>query len=181
MTTEPPTPAPTEATLKGVVNPDGVPTTECAFQWGTGGSSNSYPNELPCNEGEVHGGSADIPVTANIAGLAQGNTYHYRFVAKNGSGLPQKGEDFEFTAQDLPKVEDEFVDGVNTDSAFLNATINPESGYTSYVEYGPTTGYGNLAPPPVKLPSNTEIRDVRFQLAGLNRRGPTTTGSSPAT
>ena len=169
VTTEPPTPAPTEATLKGVVNPDGVPTTECAFQWGTGGSSNSYPNELPCNEGEVHGGSADIPVTANIAGLAQGNTYHYRFVAKNGSEILQKGKDFEFTAQDLPKVENEFVDGVNTDSAFMNATINPEAGFTSvHVVYGPTAGYGSVAPqPPVELLSNTEVKDVRFQLGGL--------------
>ncbi len=51
----------------------------------------------------------------------------------------------------------------------MNATINPESGFTSVqIEYGLTSGYGNLAPePPIELVSNTQVKDVRFQVGGL--------------
>jgi hypothetical protein len=166
VTTEPPVVTPVSATLHGLLNPDGVETTECFFQWGT---TTSYGNTAPCNEGNNHTGSADIPVTANIAGLSKGSAYHFRLMAKNGSEFLQKGKDFEFIAQDLPKVENEFVDEVNTDSTFVNATINPESGFTSVqIEYGLTTSYGSLAPePPIELVSNTQVKDVRFQVGGL--------------
>ena len=70
----------TEATLKGTVNPDGLPTSYF-FEWGTGGS---YPNKTAeLAVGEDHSSHA---VSAALSGLATGETYNFRIGAKNTSG-----------------------------------------------------------------------------------------------
>lgn len=70
----------TGATLNGTVNPTGQPT-QSHFEFGT---TTSYG----LSSADVSAGSGQTPsaVSAAIAGLSPGTTYHYRLVATNASG-----------------------------------------------------------------------------------------------
>ncbi|MFZ1155172.1 MAG: plastocyanin/azurin family copper-binding protein [Solirubrobacteraceae bacterium] len=85
----------TEATLKGVVNPDGEPT-EYFFEWGTTSSYGHLTSELPA--GEDHNGHSE---SATLTGLAAGTVYHFKLVAKNASA-PSSGVDGEFKTLSTP-------------------------------------------------------------------------------
>lgn len=82
--------APTSATVRGTVDPNGAETTY-HFQYGTTGS---YGSQTP----EVTAGSGIAPseVSAPLGGLQPGTTYHYRVVATNSVGTAA-GEDATFT------------------------------------------------------------------------------------
>jgi hypothetical protein len=86
----------TSATLNGTVNSDGLPV-QYAFVWGT---TTSYGNETP-PQGTA-GGSMPQSVSANIAGLTPGTTYHYQLVAAVGQppySAFRDGGDQTFTTQ----------------------------------------------------------------------------------
>jgi hypothetical protein len=97
----PPTPVPTiatsaatnvsanSATLNGTVNPNGASTT-VYFEYGT---TTNYGSQTP---NQVFTGSTSQNVSANIAGLNSGTTYHYRIVGTNGGGTVS-GSDVTFT------------------------------------------------------------------------------------
>ncbi len=68
------------ATLNATVNPNGTETT-VYFQWGT---TASYGNTTATQS--IGSGISDVSVTANLAGLSSGATYHYRVIAANISG-----------------------------------------------------------------------------------------------
>ena len=70
----------TGATLGGSVTPQSRPTTTW-FEWGT---NTSYGNLTPTVS--VGNGSNAVAVRAELAGLDQGRTYHYRVVATNADG-----------------------------------------------------------------------------------------------
>ena len=78
QSTQPTTPS--QATLHGVLNPDGIATTERHFEYG---STPGLGTKVPCTEGNVHNGSADIDVTAPAAGLTKGTKYWVKLFAKN--------------------------------------------------------------------------------------------------
>ena len=118
------------ATLHGAVDPDGVDTTDCHFQWGT---TLEYGNTAPCAEGNVFGGgSGENPVSATIGGLSKGTVYHYRVVAENAPDKVGIGRDVTFTAADRPQLGDASVSHVTTDSARVSFDINPNGGATGY-------------------------------------------------
>jgi hypothetical protein len=79
----------TGATLNGSVNPNGLATTY-HFEWGT---TVTYGN----NTATVAAGSGTttINVSAPVAGLIAGTTYHFRLVAVNSDGT-SNGTDFTF-------------------------------------------------------------------------------------
>lgn len=79
----------TTATLNGSVNPNGASTT-VFFQWGT---TPAYGSQTA---NQVFTGNSVQSVTANLAGLTAGTTYHYRLVAKNAGGT-STGSDTTFT------------------------------------------------------------------------------------
>jgi DNA-binding beta-propeller fold protein YncE len=83
--------SPTTATLSGVVDPAGQ-TTSYEFQIGT---STSYGTQL---FGAV---SSREEVTATLAGLLPGTTYHYRLLASDAAGTGY-GADRTFTTPALP-------------------------------------------------------------------------------
>jgi DNA-binding beta-propeller fold protein YncE len=64
-----------EATLKALVNPEGL-ATSCHFDYGTG----ETPSQSLGDDRKVH------IVTVNLKGLAPGTTYHWRIVCANSSG-----------------------------------------------------------------------------------------------
>ena len=82
------------ATPAGTVDPDGGQITDCELQWGTDATYSG--GQVPCDPAPGQG-TVPIAVTADLAGLATGVTYHYRFVAENTDGLVD-GADETFTA-----------------------------------------------------------------------------------
>lgn len=143
-TEQPAQPAlPGEATLRGVLNPDTVETTECYFEWG---SKPGLGTKAPCTEGPNHTGTDDIEVTAPIAGLTKGTKYWVKLFAKNANGVISDGGPEQFLAQSKP-ISTVFADNVNTDGVRLNATVDPNGGRTWYYwEYGTTDAYGSKTP-----------------------------------
>jgi plastocyanin len=92
----------TAATLTGTVDPNGGGATEYHFEYGI---STSYEHSTPVVGGLPADGLSH-QVSAMLAGLAPGTTYHFRLVASNELG-PASGEDLTFktVSQALPPGE----------------------------------------------------------------------------
>ena len=84
----------TSATLGASVNPNGGEVTVCMLEYGT---TTSYGSSMPCSPSPESGSSA-VAVSAPIAGLTAGTTYHFRIVATNAGGT-EHGSDQTFPTQ----------------------------------------------------------------------------------
>ncbi len=135
------------ATLTGSVNPKGFDT-HYHFEYGL--EAENYEASTP----EVDGGSgsAEVPVSANVTGLAPGTTYHYRLLGNSTTGI-EVGPDETFKTTGSPpgpppSVTTEGVSGLEGHDATLEATVNPNGLDTHYYfEYGTTsTQYESVAP-----------------------------------
>ncbi len=134
---------PSGAVLHGAVDPEGVSTTECKFEWGT---ETSYGNVAPCSQGNTITGSTPQSVTAAIGGLAKGASYHFRLSVSNVNGT-LTGRDETVSASAPPVISEQYINHVHSDSVVFHANIDPEGGPTTYrVEYGSTTEYGTVTP-----------------------------------
>jgi hypothetical protein len=169
---------PTEATLHGEVNPNGVPLSECAFEWGT---TEGYGETAPCESPDAAGvgeGSAFVPVHARISGLSPGTTYHFRLTAANANN--QLGEKLEGEDEQLltlgPSVTAGTASAIGPTTAKISGEVNPRGKATSFeVQYVTqsrfeASGYAEAlsAPvPPRPLGSGTEFVPVAQQLSGL--------------
>jgi hypothetical protein len=130
------------ATLHGSVNPNGVELEECKFEYGT---SASYGQTAPCAEtpAEIGAGFNDVPVHADLTGLAEGTTYHFRLVAKS-AGQTTEGADEVFETLGPPGIEEAWAERVLRTEARLKAKIASNGSATTYhFEWGVTSGYGN--------------------------------------
>jgi sugar lactone lactonase YvrE len=174
------------ATLKGVLNPDGIETTDCHFEWGP---TQAFGNVKACIQGNNQTGSADIPVTANVEGLTKGTVYYYRLSSKNGNGRVSSTGPKRFIAQVPPTLGIQLVENVNTDGVRLSAFSDPGGGDASiHFEYG-IAGQGFegsseekslarlLTSETVKVPLNGLTPDTRYQFrAVLKNQAATVTG-----
>ncbi len=163
-----------EATLNGSVNPNGVPLTDCFFEWG---ETEAYGEIAPCedpNAAEVGAGTSPVPVHADISDLDPGTIYHYRLVAANTSDQAE-GEDEEFATLG-PIVSPASVSQITGTGARASGTINPNGEATSFVvEYVTEAQFdesefdeAESAPAvPRELGSGTEAVEVFQQLSGL--------------
>jgi hypothetical protein len=165
----------TNATLKGTVNPEGAPLSECTFEWG---ETAAYGKVAPCEEPdaeEVGEGSAPVPVHADLSDLEVGTGYHFRLLATNVNGSVPGG-DASFRTLGA-SIKDQSASLVATTSARLNAEVNPNGEATSYTfEYVSETqfekggGYAeavSLPDPPGNAGSGTQFVEVGQQLTGL--------------
>jgi hypothetical protein len=157
--------ASTTATLHGVVNGDGLDTTECYFEWGPGlTKENTNTNELtgvaPCAEGNVFtGGSGDHDVHANLAGLTFKDEYHFRLVAGNANGKG-RGRLSAFKASSPATVTNVTASNVETGGAHLVADVVPNGSYTHFkFEVGPEPGNYTTSLPPT--PPQNAVYDWR--------------------
>jgi NHL repeat len=142
----------TEATLHGVVNPEGTQTAY-HFEYGT---STAYGKSVPVPEAALGDGTQAIPVSQPISGLEGSTTYHFRVVANAGGGIIIDGADETFTTEAAsPAIVGESVSGVTRGDALLEALVNPENQETTYhFEYATnpqltgTTVLGSTSIPP---------------------------------
>jgi hypothetical protein len=151
---------PSAAVLNGTVNPEGVALTECQFEYvtqqafeATGYSDLSSGGIAPCvpSAAQLPSDSQGHAVSAEITGLIQGETYHFRLTAGNERSGAVPGSDQTVTTTTAPKIEHAAVANLTATTADLNAEIDPDNGETSYhLEYGTTTSYGTPIPIPDK-------------------------------
>ena len=125
------------ATLNGTVDPEGVELTSCEFEYGP---TSSYGSVSPCPAGIVGSkATAELPVSAELSGLAPDTLYHYRLVAgyagENNVGY---SPDQTFVAGALPTIGGESLSGIDSSEATISAQVNPGGLATTYdVRYGP--------------------------------------------
>jgi hypothetical protein len=138
------------ATLNGTVNPEGVPITECFFEYGP---SESYEQTAACEQ-TVGSGSSEVAVSAKITGLTPGTTYHFRLVASNktvsNKAPSSNGSDETFATYPLPAIVPASATATNitATSAELTAQINPGGLEVTECrfEYGTSTSYTTTVP-----------------------------------
>ncbi len=125
----------TTATLNGEVGPDlahgGTEVEECEFEYGV---TESYGATAPCSPTPPY--AATTAVSANLTGLTEASTYHFRIKAANDNGVPSFSGDETFITTGPPAVESESVDGITRGGAEFHASVNPHGYATTYeVEY----------------------------------------------
>ena len=140
----------TSATLNGVLNPDNITTTNCKFEWGT--AAGNYPNSVPCDQGHVHSGTSDTPVTAPLTGLMGGTEYHFRLSVTNAQGT-SNGPDKAFTT--VSAVKDTVTlppTNLTRTSATIRRSFDADGFETSYwFEWGPSC-CGDVLPNKIPVP-----------------------------
>ncbi|HEU5142893.1 MAG TPA: hypothetical protein VFU04_07035 [Solirubrobacterales bacterium] len=136
------------ARLNGSIDPDGVLTSECRFEWGP---TTAYGNTVPCAQSPatIGSGSEPVPVHADISGLAADTVYHFRLRARI-SGETETGPNVTFKTKGPPVIADEHVVATTATTATVRALVNP-GGFptTCRVDYGLTEAYGQNTVPVV--------------------------------
>ncbi|MBI4713079.1 MAG: hypothetical protein HY762_07255 [Planctomycetes bacterium] len=130
----------TSATLNGAVNPNGF-TSYGYFEYG---QTISFAEGTTAVQ-SLGSGTNVLPITATISGLSPNTIYYFRLVVNNPTGTNNGGNQA-FTTAPLspPTIIAGSASDVDSISATLNATVNPNSLATSaYFEWGLDTGYGN--------------------------------------
>lgn len=91
------------ATLTGTVDPDGEPLTACEFRWGRAGVAGYSGPARPCSP-SPGGTSGPVAVSAEITGLEEGITYHFRLHTTNANGVVD-GANRSFVAGSCPNAD----------------------------------------------------------------------------
>ncbi|MFZ4399428.1 MAG: choice-of-anchor J domain-containing protein [Bacteroidales bacterium] len=112
----------TNATINGIVNPNGLATTYY-FQWGTT-ISYGYSTTIT----SAGAGTSNIAVSSNITGLLAGTTYHFRLVATNSDGT-SNGNDFSFTPG-AALVSTTAITSISTNAAISGGNVITDGGST---------------------------------------------------
>lgn len=125
---------PRSVTFNGIVNPEGLPVTECVFEYGT---STAYGQKAPCEEPDAAEIVSEEPVHAKVEGLTPGVTYHFRLLARNASDpspltVPNPGADLSVETLPPPSIDSATVTGLSATAAVLNASIDPHEAVTEY-------------------------------------------------
>lgn len=152
------------ATVSGQVNPNGAASTY-RFDFGT---TTAYGASTP--SGSAGSGTAAVGVTATLAGLRPGTTYHYRIEATDSAGTTT-GTDATFTtgapATAAPTVTTGAASLITEVSATVRGQVDSNGLATTYdVEYGRTASYGSRTPVG-HAGSGTALVGVSARLRGL--------------
>jgi hypothetical protein len=127
-----------EATLNGVVNPNGAETTY-HFEYGP---TTAYGTNTP--EVYVGSGTSNVEELQKLAGLLADKGYDFRIVAKNTNGTTDgANEAFTTSGPKVPLAETVGASAITEGRATLNGVVNPNGVETKYYfEYGTTISYG---------------------------------------
>ncbi len=127
--------APRSATLVGSFDGNSEDT-HYYFEWGTEEGNFTQKMPLPPADAGSPAGPGPSEVSLDLTELAPGKLYYYRFVASNSFGTTISNEEHLSTPPAPPAVKAS-VEKVHSESAVLDAQVNPEGGATKYYfEYG---------------------------------------------
>lgn len=144
------------ATLNGLVNANGY-STVVTFEYGL---TTSYGTIATAVQSPISG-NYNANVNANIAGLTENVTYHYRVKAVNALGTIYSSDMTFTTLGQPPTVSVSSAADISSGSATLRGVVN--ANYLNSVvtfEYGLTTSYGNsitTTQSPVSGSTNTNV------------------------
>jgi hypothetical protein len=127
------------AQLTGDVNAGGT-STSYYFEYGT---TTAYG--LQTSSASAGSGTTSVSVDQSVTGFKASTLYHYRLVAVNSAGTVT-GSDETFTTARVPtpSVSTGSAASINSSSARLTGTVNPNGADTTYYfEYGTTAAYGS--------------------------------------
>jgi hypothetical protein len=128
--------APTTATLKASVTPNGL-STNWWFEYGT---STSYGSKTTTTS--AGSGNSALSVSASVKSLKAATTYHYRIVAQNSSGKSY-GNDRTFTTVGAPAAQTGAPQNIGSDNALVTGSVDTHGRSTTWwFEYGTSTKYG---------------------------------------
>jgi phosphodiesterase/alkaline phosphatase D-like protein len=151
---------PTSATVGGTVDANGLPT-NWWIEWGT---TNRYGSRT--DAAAAGSGASPVAVSARLAGLAPGTTYHFRIVAANSAGT-RNGADSSFRTDSGPGVSTGGADSITGTSARLAGRVDPNGrGTVTWFEFGPTTALGSRTPE-TNAGFGTNASTIRATLTGL--------------
>jgi phosphodiesterase/alkaline phosphatase D-like protein len=120
------------ATIHAKVDPDKLATTY-RFEYG---ETSSYGAEVPLGGQSIGEGETPVAVSATLASLKIGTTYHYRVVAENSAGVTL-GADQTFETIPPAPIDATYASEVSATEATLHTEINPLGRSTSYYfQYG---------------------------------------------
>ena len=153
----------TSVTLKGSVDPDGVPLEECRFKYGL---TTELDQSVPCAESVGEIGTSEKDVHADLSGLQPESTYVFELVVKNvNATVPSGRQTFKTPAK--PVIAGIWSQEVGYTEAALKARINPENSPTTYrFEWGSDSSYGN-ATAEIAIGSDNSDHLVALPLSGL--------------
>jgi hypothetical protein len=112
----------TGAKLNGTVNANYVSTT-VTFEYG---KTTNYGQTITAAQSPVTGNS-DTNITAEITGLTEGTTYHFRIKTVNSLGTTY-GDDIIFTTLYIPTLITTAVTGITSNSASSGGNISSDGG-----------------------------------------------------
>jgi hypothetical protein len=128
----------TSSQLRGTVNPNANPLTDCHFEYvtdlaiqATGFSDLSSGGSVPCDQapGSIGADFEDHEVTATITGLDPEQVYRFRLVAENANG-PGNGSDA--LVPGPPLVETVGSPSRTTTTARFDSRVSPHGAETNY-------------------------------------------------
>lgn len=169
----------TTATLNGTVGAQGLPLTDCRFEYVaetafnlTGFSDLGSGGTVPCNPpfASIPVDFELYPVSANVSGLSSNTTYRFRLVAANATAADSTPA-AAFTTPGSPGIETVGAPVRTTTTAQLNGRVNPRGAATTfhfeYGEAGPcdTSSCASTAPQPAGSGSLIEL--VAEEITGL--------------
>ena len=156
------------ATLQGSVNPNNSSTTGW-FEYGT---STSFGSTTSTNS--IGSGSTSNAFSFTVFNLASNNTYYFRAVAQNNSGISY-GSTLSFSTQqqfntsNAPTVTTSSASVNSSTNATLYGYINPNNSFTTgWFEYGPTTSLG-LTSSTFTFGSGNSSVSIYGNISGLNQ------------
>ena len=139
----------TTATLEGVLNPNspGVKGTYEFHYKKSATECEGEGEEPPTPSTEATGAKGQLLAKAQLTGLLPGTTYTFCVIVKNAAEEAAHGAPVTFTTLSVaPTIipESESTTNVTSDSAVLDAEINPGGGETTYYfNTAPTAAYGS--------------------------------------
>lgn len=153
--------APTTATLRGTVTPNGLSTT----WWFEYGTSTSYGSKTSSQN--AGSGASTVSVSRGVKSLKVATTYHYRLVAQNSSGKIA-GADRAFSTVGAPAAQTGAAQGVGPDVALVTGTLDTRGRSTTWwFDYGTSSRYGKSTAPK-SAGSTTATQGVSASLTGLS-------------
>lgn len=152
------------ATLHGTVDANGGEVTSCEFEYGP---TSAYGSDAACSS--LPSGTGAVAVSATVAGLVSGETYHYRLVIAYRGGSVE-GDDATFqTLAAPPTLLALGASGTTTTGATLHAEVDPNGTAVSTCafEYGTSSSYGSSVPCSSSPGAGREPVAVSAELGGL--------------
>ena len=116
----------TAVTVTGTLDPLGIETTECFFEWG---NNSTLGNTTPCIEGDAFSAPAQVSMEKTRGELALPFFFFYRLVVANANGTARGAIK---QAGLLSEAPGSFVTNVTTTLVTLHAELDPRGAASSY-------------------------------------------------